>query len=54
MQGCQLWRTGYQCAKHGTEIEPAISVLANIHDESICEVRRQINIFRMHDLLERK
>ena len=52
LKACQHWRLDNHCAKNGAPIAPSLPLVANMHDSSICEVRRQANIYRLEHLLE--
>ena len=43
MKACQQWRLGNKCSLHGFDIAKNMQYVANMHDSSICEVRRQID-----------
>jgi len=51
LKACQHWRIDNQCIKDGLLIQDALNV-ANMHDSAICEVRRQIDEYRLKLLLE--
>jgi len=52
-RACINWRIGDICAKDNMYIPNYIKYSANIHDSEMCEVRRQINTFRLQELLEK-
>jgi len=52
MRACQQWRLGNKCSLHGFDIAKNMQYVANMHDSSICEVRRQIDQYRLKNLLE--
>ena len=53
LKACQNWRIGDKCAKDKMHIPTAVTFIANMHDASICEVRNQIDIFRLNEMLEK-
>ena len=53
VKACQNWRINNKCVKDQMHIPTCIHYAANIHDDSICEVRRQINEFRLNEMLEK-
>ena len=53
LKACQNWRIGDKCAKDKMHIPTAVTFIANMHDGSICEVRNQIDIFRLNEMLEK-
>ena len=52
LRACQHWRIDNQCTKNGQSISDSLKYVANIHDSSVCEVRRQIDKYRLENLLE--
>lgn len=53
-KACVLWRLNNQCAQDGLHIQTAINRnKANTHPASLCEVRRQINLYKLKNLLEK-
>ncbi len=52
VKGCLKWRPGDKCAKHGANISRSIKYLANLHTNNNCEVRRQIDAYRLEQMLE--
>ena len=53
LKACQNWRIGDKCAKDKMHIPTAVTFIANMHDASICEVRNQIDIFILNEMLEK-
>jgi len=53
LKACLNWRIYDKCVKDGVSIKPQIKYIANMHDSSVCEVRRQINQFRLERVLEK-
>jgi len=49
---CKNWRRGNKCAKDGFSIARTIHLVSNIHSADVCQVRYQINIYRLNNLLE--
>ena len=52
VRACQHWRIDNKCTKHNLSIVDSAKYVTNIHNSSICEVRRQIDIYRLEHLLE--
>jgi len=52
LKACQHWRIDNKCTKHGKSVIDSFKYVANIHDSSVCEVRRQIDVYRLEHLLE--
>jgi len=52
-KACLNWRMGNKCAKDQMHIPTAIHYIANIHDASTCQVRKQINTYRLENMLEK-
>ncbi len=52
LKACQNWRPGDRCIKNGMDIETAIKYIATIHDGDVCAIRKQIDIYRLNELLE--
>ena len=52
VRACQNWRIGNHCAKNTMSISKSIKYVATMHDSAICEVRRQVNKYRLKHLLE--
>jgi len=53
LKGCNNWRLGNKCSKDKMYIPSAIQYIANIHDDDTCIVRRQINTYRLSEILEK-
>lgn len=53
LNGCLHWRVGDKCAKHDMWIPNHIKFTANMHDSSVCEARKQINKYRLEQMLEK-
>ena len=52
LRACQHWRIGNKCTKHNLSIIENAKYVQNIHNSSVCEVRRQIDNYRLEHLLE--
>ena len=53
LKACQHWRLHNKCSKDGLPVtKQSLGYLANIHDNSKCEIRRQIDKYRLENLLE--
>ena len=53
LQACVNWRQGNKCAKNELHIETYMQYLTNIHNSSICEIRKQIDAYRLNKMLEK-
>ena len=52
-KGCLFNREGIRCVKDSMRISHQLTYFgANLHDAAICEVRRQIDIYRLTNMLE--
>ncbi|MEA2037078.1 MAG: hypothetical protein U9O94_06190 [Nanoarchaeota archaeon] len=49
---CRYYRFGDNCAKNGMDIQMQIDTITNIQENHICEVKRQMNIFRLAKLIK--
>ena len=52
LKACQHWRLDNQCVKDGEPIDSSIQHIANMHDSSVCQIREQMDIYRLQNLLE--
>ena len=52
LRACQHWRIGNKCVKNKMPIAKSLKYVANMHDSSVCEVRKQINKYRLEHMLE--
>ena len=52
LRACQHWRIDNKCVKNNMSIAGSIKYVANMHDSSVCEVRRQIDKYRLEKMLE--
>ncbi len=53
LKACLNWRMGDACAKNNQLISPQIRYLATMHDDKICQVREQVNQYRLKQMLEK-
>lgn len=53
VKACLNWRIGDTCVKNLMHIPTTVKYVANMHDASICEVRRQIDKYRLEQILEK-
>jgi hypothetical protein len=51
-KACQSWRIGDKCVKDQLNIEWATKRFANIHDSTSCQIRKQIDEYRLTKMLE--
>ena len=51
VSACQNWRIGDKCVKDQMCIQTYAQYAANIHDNSICQVRKQIDEYRLTVML---
>lgn len=52
VRGCQHYRQGDRCAKDGFSIEAQMRFVAMMHESDLCEVRRQMNTYRLNKMLD--
>lgn len=52
LKACQNWRLGDNCVKDNMHIPTCIRFAANMHDSSICRIRKQIDEYRLVKMLE--
>jgi len=52
LKACQHWRIDNKCTKHNLSIADNAKYVTSIHNSSVCEVRRQIDRYRLKNLLE--
>ena len=52
MRACQHWRIDNKCIKHNQSIEKNIDYCSNLHNSKICQVRNQLNNYRLKKLVE--
>lgn len=48
---CNYWRIGNKCVKDSMQIKSQIKYVHNLHDASWCEIRKQVNIYRLERML---
>ena len=53
LRACLNWRMGDTCAKNNMLISSQIAYLANMHDAQVCEVRKQLDQYRLEQMLEK-
>ena len=53
LKACLNWRIGGKCTKDGKDIPKQMKYVVNIHDSSVCEIRRQLDKYRLENLLEK-
>jgi len=51
-RACQHWRMDNQCIKNETLISSSIKYSADMHDSEFCEIRKQIDTYRLNHMLE--
>ena len=52
LRACQHWRIDNKCTKDDQPIASSLKYVANLHNGTVCEVRRQIDKYRLENLLE--
>jgi hypothetical protein len=52
LKGCLYWRLNDQCAKHGMPVQATIERTSQLHTAESCQVRQQMNEFRLTHMLE--
>ena len=52
LRACQHWRIYNKCVKNNMSIVDGAKYVKNLHNSSVCEVRRQIDKYRLENLLE--
>jgi hypothetical protein len=53
VRACLHWRVTNECAKNGRSIEIALKWAASLHNSKICLARKQIDQFRLEQMLEK-
>ena len=53
LKACQSWRVGNKCVRDGAYIPAYLKYLANMHDGSICKIRKQLDKYRLEQILEK-
>jgi len=51
-KACLHWRQTNKCVKDHSCIPTQIQYLANIHDATICQIRKQTDTYRLTEMLE--
>ncbi len=51
-RACQYWRLDDKCVHHNRSIADSIKYIANMHDSKVCQIRKQIDQYRLKNLLE--
>lgn len=54
VKACLNWRLGNNCVKDRMHIPSSVPYIADLHDSFTCEVRKQINKYRLQYMLENK
>ena len=52
LKACQHWRLGDNCVKNHTSIAESVKYCSNLHDSELCQVRKQIDNYRLEQMLE--
>lgn len=52
LAGCRYWRHGDKCAKNGMDIENQVSVLNRMHESESCQIKQQMDVYRLTHMLE--
>ena len=52
IRACQHWRINNQCIKNETLISDSLKYSADMHNSNICEIRKQIDKYRLEHMLE--
>lgn len=52
LKACQHWRLGDNCVKNRTSIAESVKYCSNLHDSERCQVRKQIDNYRLEQMLE--
>jgi hypothetical protein len=52
LRACQHWRINNKCVKNNISIAKSMKHVANIHNSKVCQVREQIDKYRLENLLE--
>ena len=52
LRACQHWRIDNKCIKDNQPTASSLKYVANLHNSSVCEIRRQIDEYRLKNLLE--
>ena len=52
IRACQHWRLNDRCIKNGTSIAESIKYSADLHNSEMCQIRKQIDVYRLTHMLE--
>ena len=52
MRACLYWRIGNKCVKDGMHIGNSVENSSHLHSSKTCQIRKQIDIYRLNYLLE--
>jgi hypothetical protein len=52
LRACQHWRIDNKCIKHNVSMADSAKYVINLHNSSVCEVRKQIDKYRLEQMLE--
>ena len=52
LRACQHWRIDNKCIKNNMPIASSLKYVVNMHNSSVCQVRKQIDKYRLENLLE--
>ena len=52
MRACLYWRLGDECIKDGMNISKSIKYSSHLHNSEICQIRKQIDVYRLTHMLE--
>ena len=52
LRACQHWRIDNKCIKNNMPMAESLKYVANMHNSSVCEIRRQIDEYKLKNLLE--
>jgi hypothetical protein len=53
LKACQNWRINNKCVKDEMSIPDSLRYVANIHSNDTCQVRKQIDEYRLTEMLEK-
>ncbi len=53
LKACLHWRINNRCVLNSMLIAPAIKYTLNLHNSTVCEVRKQVNQYRLEHMLEK-
>ena len=52
IRACQYWRIGNKCIKDGAQIAESIKYSTDLHNSEMCQIRKQIDVYRLPHMLE--